>query len=166
MRHAASVLAVALAGLVACQDDATHVAGRSDAELIADLEARIADRDTWDQPAGWEDRAWISAGSPHGRWVDIRANDAAATALGDDPMPWGTILTKEHFDEAEGPSAGVLNALWKLRGLDAEADSYFWVQWQDGEVAVAGDAHDKCISCHSSGIDRIRSAVDQPGSPR
>lgn len=165
LHHA--VFIVLVAGAAACSgDEATDVLGRSDDQLIAELSARIADRDTWPQPDAWSGRGWVSAGSPHGTWVEIHIDEAAADLLGDDTLPWGTVLTKEHFDAENGPPSGVLNAMWKLRGLDPDGNHWFWVQWRDGEVHAAGDSLDACSSCHSSGADHVRSAVDDPGTPR
>ncbi len=148
----------------ACADPATSVAGRSDDELVADLLARIADDHTWDQPPAWEGTPWITAGSPHGTWVDIRVHPIGADVLGRDPMPYGTVLTKTQLDAPDAPS-GVVNAMWKLRGLDRDDGAWFWAQWVDDRLETAGPAVHECLGCHRSGADFIRSAVDAPGVP-
>lgn len=148
--------------LVGC-DDATSPRGRSDDQLAADLAARIVDDVAWSAPAGWEGRAWRSDGSPHGPWVEIRANDVAADALGG-RMPAGAILTKRMADTEDGELGPVTFAMWQLRGYAPDRGDWFFAMWTDGELEVSGSP-DGCWNCHSSGADAVRSVLSGPGTP-
>lgn len=153
--------------LAACGSEDTHTLDRTDDELLDDLSARIAERAQWSQPEGWDGgRQWVTAGSPHGTWVDIRSNGIATDAAASEAMPLGTLLTKDQHTTEDGDDAPYATvALWKLGGLDPDGSGYFWARWEDGEADMWGDSLEMCVNCHSSGTDFIRSAVDRPGTP-
>ena len=148
-------------------DQGPSVDGRTDDDLLADLEAILEDGvDTWNQAPEWEGIQWNTPGSPHLSWVDIRQDPVAASGMSEGVAPYGSVLVKQVHGRQDGTEPRGRFAMWRLRDAAPERDDWFWAAWEPGGTpAVYGRGIMDCWNCHSSGATAVRSWIDGPGVP-
>lgn len=129
------------------------------ADLLWDA---VQGREDWDAPPRWDGVQNPAAGSGHGTFVQITANDTAIAAWGDDPMPSGSIIVKRTHDQADGSApTTTLYAMWKVPDYQPNAGGWFWAVYRSGEATTTG-APALCTNCHGSGDDLVRASTDSP----
>ena len=119
--------------------------------------------DPYDGWGTWQGDEWnnfdafLKSGEPHGAVVRIFANDvaleaAAAPGFGG-TLPAGSIVLKENYmgtDPAEPGELAALTIMYKVEGLNPDANDWFWVKAAgDGSKIDAEGAVGGCIGCHS-----------------
>ena len=103
--------------------------------------------------SGWSSDAMQRQGDRH---EDVRVwiNAAMVQGLdaGMDPMPAGAASVLEHFDDD-----GRIGWSVHYRFQDGPIfQSWYWYEWIDGIVTVAGDDVPRCAACHGGdGVDTV-----------
>ena len=150
-------VAFILTALSACASKGGDTAGSLDdatQALVDELLAASAGYDTWAQTQDWSGVRPTSGGA-HGDSVQIWWNDLAFSAYeagGAAPLPEGSILIKEGYNDAEGTDLKAVTYLWKNDGL-------FWLTTIDGSVTDAGYDYAYCLGCHEGAPDGVLSTT-------
>jgi hypothetical protein len=144
----------------------TDSATFSDSELAADLLTAIDGWETWTSAPGWDDVQPTPPRSPHGSFVEIRANATALTDWeGNGDLAADSIVVKALHSAADGSTpTGRVYAMWKVPGYAPETGDWFWAVYDDGVASTTG-APAGCTGCHGTGADYVRAREDRPPEP-
>jgi hypothetical protein len=153
------VVALTLTALAACSGgrkdgDTAGASLDADTQALADeLLAASAGFETLPQTADWTGMQ-LTSGGAHGAAVLIWWNDLAFSAFeagAGTPLPEGSILVKQGYDDAEGAELRAVTYLWKNEGL------FFMATSPDGAIIDAGYDYDFCLACHEGAPDGVLS---------
>ena len=116
--------------------------------------------------ASWETRqpTAIKSNSAHGGFTRTYFNETAAAAAraGTVPLPKGSVIVKELFDESGTTLTGHAFMAKSTEGAAGET----WLWFEGFKEAYAnpyyGMGHKTCTGCHSAGKDFVQTAVPQP----
>ncbi|WP_022661266.1 cytochrome P460 family protein [Paucidesulfovibrio longus] len=114
----------------------------------ANLWNHITTQSPYTQWKNWPDHQGMQPGSsPHGALHVVYVNDAALSVR-QPPVPYGSIVVKENYDEAKTLKA--ITVMYKVKGFNPEAGDWFWAKFApDGTVQASGTPGG-CIGCHSA----------------
>jgi hypothetical protein len=132
--------------LAACgsDDDKAADSGLTDpnAELNAELDGLIDGYESWPQV----EAGIVPSAAVHGEYVQNWLNDTAKTvvdAQAGEPMPDGSVLVKQGYDDELGDSEKNLTVMWKTDG------EWFWAQYSNtGDLSKSGFELEGCVECH------------------
>ncbi len=101
-------------------------------------------------------------GSPHGPYVQIWWNDAAASSADSGTFAEGSILVMYVYADAdEATDQGLVIAMQKLEGYGST--NWFWAIYDaTGAADPYGDV-DMCTGCHADGQDYSLALTTSPG---
>lgn len=122
----------------------------ADTQAMLDAtEAAMAGYESWGQIDGWQG---VQPGDTvHGAFVDVRWNETALTAIdGDnaDPMPIGSIMVKQGYDDADGNIERNLTVMNKVDGY-----GWFYASWDAAGDNLTAGSPASCTGCHDAGSD-------------
>jgi hypothetical protein len=94
----------------------------------------------------WDDHQGIQPGNgPHGPFHRVFVNETLLNAA-DVPVPYGSILVKESFDQNQQPTN--ITVMYKVKDYNPDAGDWFWARYSlDGTPGPAGKVK-ACIGCH------------------
>ncbi len=143
---------IATVALVACGggdgEKGSDTGTNPNAELDAELEGLIDGYEAWPQI----EAGIVPSAAVHGEYVENWLNDTAKTVVDagmGEPMPDGSILVKQGYDDELGDSLKNLTVMWKTGG------EWYWAQYgSDGALKTSGFELEGCVECHEGDPDQ------------
>lgn len=139
--------------------------GPSDEDIANEIFDEIGGWESWTEIDPWTG-IQVSSDGTHGSHVKITFNELAADAWGDDVLPYGSISVKRGYDSAdEADARGFLTVMKKIEGYNPDQGDWFWLRVGiEGTLGTEVGESAFCASCHTSGVDYLRTVTDVPGT--